>query len=514
MRCRAIGTGAALGRIRRVITAACVLIFAAALPAQSGSGGNGTGAAAASGSATAAGGDPGDATPFEEFLPEGTFTVAFRAFEAADVVSSHRYLSQNLPRLIAQELEPIGSHRLSEAEQSAYLRLFRDRRTARAGAELDSLRQRQSDILFSTDPPTERSEARRNIAEDIAEARQALAEARNARLSFPESVPVAFRESTELLSATGSALRLAREADAELVIGGELESLENYVHLSVYVYHRVLERRIVETETTALAEELSSRIDGIVRELSTAILGRPWASLTVNAQPDRGVIYVDDRLAGVGTASLRFLSPGEHRVRVTLSEGPSAERTVTLDPEEAGEIDVEVPVPGSDTVRLQSEPAGADVYDGALWRGVTPLTVERPLQQRSLFLELEGYDRARIVLRPDGPVERTVELYRDVRDEVAYVEERRNRFYRAFGYFALSVPIPVILYGAYENRAAVVTGGLFEQLNPQEQTRLARTGNILYWSSMGAATVSATLLTNMVIKLVQYVRASEHAHIR
>jgi hypothetical protein len=416
---------------------------------------------------------------------------------------------------MAQQLEEISEHALSADEREAYLAAYRSERRAQAGSKLDSRLQQLADLRFSTENVLDRREERRRLKEQVAEARTELEQARTAGIAFPRAVPVSFGDTEELLSAEGSALRQAEGAQAELLVGGSLESLGNYMHLSVYVYHRELEERIMETATTALPEELSTRLEPVVRAVATAVLGRPWASLTVEAEPERGVIYVDDTLAGVGRAELPFLEPGRREIRVELSAGESTERTVTLEPEERREVAVRVAVSEAERIRLESEPAGADVYDGALWRGVTPLTLERPSQDRAFLLELEEYDSARIVVGPDTPRQRTVTLMPDVRDEVAFVRERRDRFYRALGYFALSVPVPIVMYGAFENRDTLFSGGAAAPgLSVSEAQQLDRERRLFALGAWGTSAVSASLLTNMIVKLVQYVRASEHAHIQ
>jgi hypothetical protein len=165
------------------------------------------------------------------------------------------------------------------------------------------------------------------------------------------------------------------------------------------------------------------------------------------------------------------------------------------------------------TVRIESTPTGADVYLGSIWQGVTPITLDRPGAARTVILSREGFLDETVVLSEEVPNRVSRELVPDPGNWPEVVQERRDRFYRAFGWFALSIPVPVMLNGMYQDIAALYPGGQpSPELSEAEANRLAGTANTMLWSARGTAVVSAGLFVNMMVHLIRYTRAGEYAH--
>jgi hypothetical protein len=189
------------------------------------------------------------------------------------------------------------------------------------------------------------------------------------------------------------------------------------------------------------------------------------------------------------------------------------ERTVAVEPSETTRVDLPLVVADGAEVRIESAPAGADVYFGSVWQGVTPITLDRPGSPRTVILSQEGFLDETVVLAPDVPDIITRDLVPDPGNWPEIVQQRRDRFYRAFGWFALSIPIPVMLNGMYQDIAALYPGGQpSPELSAAEADRLATTANTLLWSARGTAAVSAGLFVNMMVHLIQYIRAGQYAH--
>jgi len=148
-----------------------------------------------------------------------------------------------------------------------------------------------------------------------------------------------------------------------------------------------------------------------------------------------------------------------------------------------------------------------------VWQGVTPLALPRPGTPQTVILSAEGFLDETVVLSPEAPGEIVRELVPDPGNWPEVVQERRDRFYRAFGWFALSIPVPVMLNGMYQDIAALYPGGQpSSELSDAEAQRLAGTANTLLWSARGATVVSVGLFVNMTVHLIQYIRAGQYAH--
>jgi hypothetical protein len=150
---------------------------------------------------------------------------------------------------------------------------------------------------------------------------------------------------------------------------------------------------------------------------------------------------------------------------------------------------------------------------GSIWQGVTPITLDRPEVAQTVMLEREGFLEETVVLSPEAPPTINRELVPDPGNWPEIVEQRRDRFYRSLGWFALSLPVPIILNGMFTDIEALFPGGEpAPDLSDAEAERLARTANTLLWTTRGTAAISGGLFVNMMVRLIQYIRAGEYSH--
>ena len=188
-----------------------------------------------------------------------------------------------------------------------------------------------------------------------------------------------------------------------------------------------------------------------------------------------------------------------HRIyseEILLEPGKRIIRTVSL---EAGEVEL---------VSLETEPSGADVILGSVYKGQTPLVLPRPLFTEKLILTKEGYDSLSADLGPDSPDHVRFSL---TSGGVDWEQERlasKDRFYNSLGWFALSLAEPLITHGIRENQfqranSASLAGN---QSAYDEATGSYYLSSGLFW---GGVAVSGALLGVSITRLVQYIKASK-----
>ena len=164
---------------------------------------------------------------------------------------------------------------------------------------------------------------------------------------------------------------------------------------------------------------------------------------------------------------------------------------------------------------ITSNPPGASVYRGVVWQGFTPLAVPRHPQPTAYTLSRDDYYDSRLEIGPNSPdiVERIL-ISREY-DWEAETKASRDRFYRSFGWFALSVGVPIILYGTYQDYAGLYPDGVARgDLSAAEQERLQREVNAVFYGYYGSIALSGGLFANMIWRLVQYVQTAQGYHTR
>jgi hypothetical protein len=245
--------------------------------------------------------------------------------------------------------------------------------------------------------------------------------------------------------------------------------------------------------------------------LAASLAGRPWASLDITTDPPYAHIYVDGELAGIGRARLAYVRPRAYRLSFYADGCDVLEDFVSLEPESRQEKDYRLQSVPQETLLIETIPPGADVYFGALKKGVTPLILPLGATPDILSLNLEGY-KSKVFPFTSADIASAHVLPRDIVSWDERIAAKRADFYRSLGFTILSVPIPVLLYGAYQNE---VFGFIQYTRRPgfdyDEAMRKEKKYRILYYAYFGSLFLSGSLIVNTIQKLIDYIRTGEES---
>ncbi|MFW6293233.1 MAG: PEGA domain-containing protein, partial [Spirochaetota bacterium] len=253
-------------------------------------------------------------------------------------------------------------------------------------------------------------------------------------------------------------------------------------------------------------------------EAAEVLLGRRYATLEVVTGDPDAAVAVDGILRGFDSVRASFLRAGTHRILVGASGRPSVAREVELAAGEVRVERVELPATTARTVRIQSSPAGANVYVDSVWIGTTPIEYDFPVED-GIFatstivrLRRDNYLESRFVVDAASPPVVNRALLPASIDWSEEIRDRRDGFYSALTWFVVSVPVTLVLNGGYESVRGAFPPAGSEELSPEELRRLVRLGNIFYWSSIGGALVNVGLFVNLLISIFDYIEVGEGSH--
>ena len=267
-----------------------------------------------------------------------------------------------------------------------------------------------------------------------------------------EELPVEFLQGEEegglLPPPAFSPLRFARQQGADLLIYGQLQPLQEYLFLEVRALDSAAEREVYSYRDAVQREEIYSLLGEVIDRLAEVVLGRMWSGLAIPGLPEGCEVWLDERFVGTGVERHLYLSPGEHTVRLLCPQGREQVSRVTLEPGQVEELPLDLRERAPDRIRLDSQPTGAQVYAGSLFLGSTPLELDRPALKTRLLLRLDGYGDTVLYLDPGAPAALEVPLEPLIANPAALQSRQRDRFYRSFGLWALSFPLPFFLYAA------------------------------------------------------------------
>jgi hypothetical protein len=439
-----------------------------------------------------------------------SWRVGMAAWDGTKLAASEEYLRFGLPLQIRDKLAGIRSRELDPEERTALARLLARRKADALGTQLIDSNKARDDIVFKHLPETE---AARSLAA-IEDRRSAIAES---LLRFtgslphleviPASIPIAF-EPTELLPAPVFApVEAARKSGVDILVSGRLEPLDGYLYWRVAAYSVLLGREIFSAERVSTAESISDALDDVVAGLAEALLGRPWAALSVRPMPANASVRVDGQVAGVGSVELRYLEPGAHHVEVSFEGHATYGETIFLEPSRQRRLDVALEPLPTRPVTLTSDPLGALVYRDSLYIGTTPLDLAMPAAGLLTYrLEHEGYYETYTTVDSSGPTLIGASLKRRLADPTEWQEIKRKRFYRSLGALALSVPIGIVSYAIALDAATARNNTL---PGSEDYDTLTQRATLAYAVYLGGLFTSIVLGVNMAFDLGEYVRYAD-----
>jgi hypothetical protein len=223
--------------------------------------------------------------------------------------------------------------------------------------------------------------------------------------------------------------------------------------------------------------------------------------------PPQASVWIDDGFQGRTPIRIPYLLPGTKTLRLHAPGYETVVKSIELAPYSEDVEDIALSPKPLDTFSVNSDPAGAAVYEGSEWIGNTPLSVPKPEDLRRFLLRQEGYLDFPFYADSKAEENLTFSLLPETIDQKAIQEQRRDELYAAFGAFALSIPVPFFLLGYrndYRVRAVAVQG-----IDPDEAAASLRTADTLLYLSYGAVGVSVGLLANMMIRLVRYLHVAD-----
>jgi hypothetical protein len=436
---------------------------------------------------------------------EPDWKIGIAAFDASRADAENAYLAHSIPLLLRERLETVPAHHLDQQARLAVGRAVLRDGMRKLFDELVRLRKERDELLFgsATGRADKVADYDRRIAQAIEDLNR-LKETGPEDVQVAESKPLHFVESGEgslMEAAIHSAAEASRSAGLDLLIWGRVEQLQQYLYVEAYAFDAAQDRVVFRFRDAAGVDGVQEVVAGLGDELARLVWGRDWASLEVQTEPAGALVWVNDEFVGRAPVFREFVVPGTTHLRVESPGYRGAVLELNLEAYARTERVVRLEATVSPPLALTSDPSGAAAYVGADWVGTTPLELPRPDGPVRLLLRKEGYLDTSVYLDQSAGNGVSVTLLPASLDPRAEQRSRRDSFYRAFGLFALSVPLPFFFWGFAGDYAVGFAGSL--------DPRLWSTAEGFYWAYVGALAVSGGLFANMLVRLLRYVRSAD-----
>ena len=309
-----------------------------------------------------------------------------------------RYLSD-------EERRAIRERRIADELRTA--RLNRERR--RQDLERASIRTPEAVV------PVEREEDRSFL--DLTQRIELLDAIKPEEVTLSPVIPIALvNRDTALQRRSTDPAAAADDLNVDLLFTIGVEDLGELRMITIGAYLAAIDREEVLGRVIAEPENLPQRFEAQLPAVLNALSVRELAAIAVRVvAPDGHVdgearIRINERLVGVGEAEEGFLPAGEYTVSAERTDGRRVAERFAVGAGERYVLTLQMPALTTSRVTIISRPAGAAVYEGALWRGYTPMQLPLPTRQVEYRIVREGSYESRVSIGPESPalVERTL----------------------------------------------------------------------------------------------------------
>ncbi|MDC7234280.1 MAG: PEGA domain-containing protein [Spirochaetales bacterium] len=467
---------------------------------------------------------PENLTGTDLVVAKESWNIGLSVFNGLNLDTRYEYLLNSIPLLIQEEITGLPEHRLSDEEKSHFRTLHIEAKKVALEKSKSAVHSQRDALLFSDLDTEDRRNKYKTFTQDIDDKSKLIDfwnQLDEDQIEIKNSLPVALQSYSDsvasLLVPRVQQQRFMESENLDLLISGTVERLDNLFYLNIEALVQHSSEPVFSMGKIVSEQEINETVRDEVIKLRSVILGRSWSDLTVHVLPSNALIQIDGETKGVGSVQIPHQEPGFITLSVLSNGYISDIRQIYLISGEQKVIDIEL-VAGQNTyLSLISDPPGADVYIGATWVGSTPIQIEKPGEQSLITIRKDkhmSFYQNSDDIKGDSL---TVHLASDILNRQKELELSKKKFYRSLGWFSLSVAVPLILSGVYENldnRYYVYALDYNSTLNPDSYDKALEyydKASIAYYSMWGGIAVSSGLLVNTLFKLRDYIRAAEYA---
>jgi hypothetical protein len=438
--------------------------------------------------------------------------MGFTVFAAEDLSKENAYLAYSLPLLLKNEVSGLDTHTFAPEERDMARSAIISREASSAEQTITKIRKERDSLLFGAVPPSPSTlqgvDARLSAVVERMEFLQILDVT---KVAVAAEKPVAIKEGSgpgKLLDLPGvSSAAYCAAQGLDLLVGGTLREVQGYLLLEVWAFDATRGKIVLSSREAAERDEIYAFMPSVGKDLADIILGREWTQLAFNPDPPGASLYVDDTLVASGVSPSLYLSPGTKAIRVSSRGYRDETRTVTLEPGQPFPLDVKLEKEIAGSVTVTSEPSGADLYVDSIWKGKTPVSVERPPSRSRGVLSLAGFYDLPFSIGQDSMEQLSFPLQPDIGARDLLQKQARNDFYVSFGWFAVSIAAPLFSY-ALAIDARVHQNEFLLQGNTSQAAGAYLNYQLYLGVYYAGMAVSAALFTWMVFRIVHYVAVS------
>ncbi|MBN2653427.1 MAG: PEGA domain-containing protein [Spirochaetales bacterium] len=451
---------------------------------------------------------------FEFKDPSENWKIAILEAELVNVPQNLQHLAFLFPELVAEFLDEIDNHVLTDSEIIARQRFLYSQEFDKISKNISSKRKSLDEAFFKR----ERDEAaERKLASEIYSYNsqlRALEKLDFRTISVFEALPIklvyAEEKDRKLFSYNSNIetkVQFATRTESDYIIFPKIEYLSSVLYVSLDVYSKIEGKLIFSKTTVGDIGNFSDIPQAFYKELVTLVAGRLWASVKITTTPITSSIYLNGEKRGAGVLRIPFLTPGKYVVTIENAGYFTDEMEISLEPYEYKEIDFVLKKVFSPPVLINTFPANADVFLSSKWVGKTPFVILSPGENEHFMIRKPGYlDYSGFIDSQLLAQQNFIFLNFLESSSTERLKKKREQFYTSLALLSLTLPVTLISSGFSSNFPKLGSSSMYPDINYHDQYAAYYATQAIFISGI---ILNVIMGINMIVESVDYVRYAD-----
>jgi hypothetical protein len=301
----------------------------------------------------------------------------------------------------------------------------------------------------------------------------------------------------------GGESKFCKDQKAEAFLAGTITDFHGRYYVVIKLFTNFTQSYVYEDDIIFSPADLDKAVDEITDRLIIALSGNKPAAIAVYAEPAEALVLINRSFAGRGETGVREYPPG----KVTVSASAENYESITMETEleggELAELKFSLQPMSFGDVRITGIFNSGSVYQGALYVGSTPLTLQMPLNQLE-YIELEPSrsesGKAVFHTPAEAGTINFLALPASASSERGRVEKARRWYYWAWGgtwITGITAMLAYGLYNSYDEAFKMRNGAVSSDFNSQY--------NAMNYVLVGSLAVAGLAMAHEVFQIFRYV---------
>jgi hypothetical protein len=435
--------------------------------------------------------------------PEWTFAIT--AFDVSAVPAAQQSVGEIVQRNLFRTMSVVDKRTRPVEEYAYYENAAWEKARTNAAKKVSDKQNQRDQLAYQGDPSWKYRKSLKTIDTDMAKLKDEFQQV-DAQAPAIEKTPV-FKFITDNKNgaypappAAGGEYRFCVSQKIDGFMTGSLVPYHGRLFLTIKIWTLFSNSFIYEDSSLFSSEDAAVAVNELAENLITCLSGESPSRLVVHAEPPDASVFVNETLIANGEAVER--SNGTVTVVASADKHETISVPVDLNPDEETEVTIRLPPVNYKPFVIETDNEGDSIYQGALFVGHSPLSLDLPLNGFEYFkAESEGKAGA-IVTGEKDPL---LNIKKRVlpREGEKPVEKAQDKMYAAYGRFWIALPVALVVGMPWQGGGGIF-GAAYNGFVSSQTQKSADNANVWYNVSLVAVVAVGVTLADTIFRAVRY----------